>query len=293
MRSTIDSVIHTCLSAMYFCEGGGSGEVLLAYSHVKISILQLGINCVCVPWGDGGRSTITGVVRSVASMLRNDPDLSVASAALSALCVFDAFTTPRAPPLLIPTRGSSDEMANNSNSGGALTASALLQRMDETRMEMAASKVKEEQRTKKSNKKKSKTDTRKVIVDAKAPPEQEILNAPNDSIKKVGGEEATTVIKESVDPEAEDHDNLAREKTYTAPASNEPGSSTIATDAMSDHQGVSQNSEINNPVIEVTSAEKAVEEDVKMKEENNDDGSSIDDFPDINVDEDPDEEDMK
>ena len=30
-----------------------------------------------------------------------------------------------------------------------------------------------------------------------------------------------------------------------------------------------------------------------MKEENNDDGSSIDDFPDINVDEDPDEEDMK
>ena len=52
VRGTIDSITHTCLSTLYL-RGGSS---IFAYSNVKRALLQLGMNCVCVPWGDGGRS---------------------------------------------------------------------------------------------------------------------------------------------------------------------------------------------------------------------------------------------
>ena len=90
------------------------------------------------------------------------------------LATFDAFMTPRAPPILIPTRGSSLEDTNTtvgySNSGGGLTASALLQGMNESEVEMKEAKKEEQRATttksdKKSKKKKSKKDGKKVADD--------------------------------------------------------------------------------------------------------------------------------
>lgn len=81
----------------------GSSSIF-AYSHVKQSLLRLGMNSVCMAWGDGGRSTLLVIVRTVASMLRSDSDVSVVSAALSTLCALDVVVTPRAPALLIPSR---------------------------------------------------------------------------------------------------------------------------------------------------------------------------------------------
>ena len=107
------------------------------------------MNCVCVPWGDGERSSITNVLRTVCTMLRSDFDTSVASTALSTLCACDAFTTPRAPPLLIPTR---DSMNNASH----MTASSMLQGMKDSKQEMLASEEAKEERKKKLDKKSTK-----------------------------------------------------------------------------------------------------------------------------------------
>eukprot|EP00984_Skeletonema_dohrnii_P036325 scaffold37180_cov150-Skeletonema_dohrnii-CCMP3373.AAC.1 len=82
VRSTIDSILHSCLTALY-CSGGSS---IFAYAEAKRSILQLATNCVTVPWGDGGRSTINEIVRKVSLLLKNDADVTVASMALSTLC---------------------------------------------------------------------------------------------------------------------------------------------------------------------------------------------------------------
>ena len=110
------------------------------------------MNAVCVPWGDGGRSTISGVVRAVSTMLRNDPDASVSSTALSTLCVFDAFTTPRAPPILIPTRISTNDTPTvNSSSRSSMTASSLIQGMHESKLEMISSKEAKEEKKGKEN----------------------------------------------------------------------------------------------------------------------------------------------
>ena len=109
---------------------------------------------MCVPWQDGGRSTLSNIVRTVSEMLRNDPDVSVASAALSTLCVFDAFATPRAPPILVPIRGSIDESGSR---GTSLTASTMIASMNDSKSEIMASKIAaEERRVAKSERKASK-----------------------------------------------------------------------------------------------------------------------------------------
>jgi hypothetical protein len=107
---------------------------------------------MCVPWQDGGRSTLSNIVRTVSEMLRNDPDISVASAALSTLCVVDAFVTPRAPPILVPIRGS-----ESGSHGTSLTASTMIANMNVSKSEIMASKIAaEERRVAKSERKASK-----------------------------------------------------------------------------------------------------------------------------------------
>ncbi len=98
---------------------------------------------MCVPWQDGGRSTLSNIVRTVSEMLRNDPDVSVASAALSTLCVVDAFATPRAPPMLVPIRGSIDESGSH---GTSVTASTMIASMNDSKSEIMASKIAAEDR---------------------------------------------------------------------------------------------------------------------------------------------------
>ncbi|KAL7543410.1 hypothetical protein ACHAXR_012694, partial [Thalassiosira sp. AJA248-18] len=272
VRSTIDSITHTCLTKLYSC--GGSS--IFAYSHVKRSTLQLGMNCICVPWGDGGRSNVTEIVRTVSSMLRNDPDLSVASTALSTLCACDAFTTPRAPPILIPTRGSVEGTAN---SGSGFTASSLLQGMAESKMEMLASnEAKEERRAKKSDKKSSKKakhnslplPTKEVEtkeVDAKvqsavassqgtgdATPVTETFEVNNSENEKdsdnLGTADSKTNTSESV---AEEQIKSVRNKAETAVSTSDyvlggktNSSGEVANESMADRQDESQSNNSDN-----------------------------------------------
>jgi len=289
IRSTLDSITHTCLSTLY--SRGGSSSIF-AYSHVKRSILQLGMNCACVPWGDGGcsSSTITEIVRTVSNMLRNDADVSVASMALSTLCALDAFRTPRAPPIVIPTRGSVDETTNYGSSG--VTASALVQGMNESKMEMMASKeAKEEQRvasSKKADKKSTKRAKKKK----------------DETPTKV--KEAPVATNKSEDKKASGSNsgNIDSKKTnfnFRTTAAKESKKSTVVdnTGKTGSARGEPQNAKSDNGSGEIMAAAlTADEDDVEMKEEkdddddanSDDDDNSLDDFPDI-IDEDPDEED--
>ncbi|KAL9183232.1 hypothetical protein ACHAXT_005019 [Thalassiosira profunda] len=305
VRGTLDSIVHTCFSTLH---ARGSGSIF-AYAHVKRAVLQLGTNCACVPWGDGGRSANMEIVRTVAAMLRNDSDSSVATAALSTLCVFDAFSTPRAPPLLIPTRGAVDD-GKIGKSG--FTASSLLQGMDQAKVEIAASDVAVEGKKKASSSKKARKEEAKACT-KKSP-------------------ESTGTPVDVVDKDAEQENHEARESksrpSGVSAQGNSANQSNIAA-AKDGSETAEKTDEVHNPEqlkdetesVPVVAAagtaagekgdEMAVEptpdppgsvddepvkggKDEEMKGESDaddDDGSSsLDDFPDI-VDEDPDEED--
>lgn len=265
-------------------------------------MLQLGTNCVNVPWGDGGRTSITTVVRAVSNMLRNDANVSVASVALSTLAALDAFMTPRAPPILIPTRD------GGSDSGG-LTASALMQGMNESKMEMdkaAAREVKkEEQRSSRSSKKKSDKSNKKAKkdmaqIEAKAllePKEvQAAAAAPNPKVSEdVSGSkrtEKTAAVKKS-SAAANKRDN---EKASSKKSNVMKKKKTSNDNAQDELQIVDNKKPGDDAAMNDTSI--TADDDVKMNdksddnEESGDDdddsSSGMDDFPDI-VDEDPDE----
>lgn len=138
IRGTIDSITHTCLSMLYSV---GSSSIF-AYPCVKQSLLLLGMNSVCMPWGDGGRGTLLEMVRNVASMLRSDYDVLVASTSLSVMCALDAIVTPRAPALLIPSRETASDCTNT------LCASDISDGIKAAAIEMANAAVKD---AKKSN----------------------------------------------------------------------------------------------------------------------------------------------
>lgn len=303
VRGTLDSITHACFSKMY--SSGNSS--ILSYSHVKRAMLQLGMNCVCVPWQDGGRSTTSNIVRTVSEMLRNDPDVSVASTALSSLCVFDAFATPRAPPMLVPTRGSMDERGCH---GTSLTASSLIVSMNESKWGMMISKdAANERRINKSDKRSSKiakeeTDKPEIVVQ---------LNLSGGIVDGVAGT-VQEAAEENIGNKAFESLNCS---TDTDPNVEEPSAISAAT-AFQNHtvqQVEQQNDEVGEVtmsecrrdskkqiegVVEVTMSEcqrdsqKGVRDDhcdanAKTNyDESSDD--SMDDFPEI-VDEDPDEED--
>jgi len=249
-------------------------------------MLQLGMNCVCVPWGDGGRSSITNVLRTVCTMLRSDSDTSVASTALSTLCACDAFTTPRAPPLLIPTR---DSMNNASH----MTASSMLQGMKDSKQEMLASKEAKEEKKKKLDKKSSKK--------KKAKKEEAATLGEDDADSKVAKVKAT----KSEEPIT---NNVP--KTQSATTDKMEESSLPPTDKMAVSEDVESpnadkfDTETKNEDQEGPSSDKGPVEttnasepnDIQMNEEddggdeedNESDGSF--DFPEI-IDGDPDEED--
>jgi len=316
VRGTLDSITHTCLSTLY--SFGGSS--IFAYSHVKRSILQLGMNCACVPWGDGGCSTVAQIVRTVSNMLRADADLSVASMALSTLCALDALATPRAPPILIPTRGATATLDRGmANDTSGMTASSLLQGMKETKDTIEEQKQKESSKKKESNKRAKKKEV-KAKVETKASSSDttgQKMSADNSETDK-----QTTMVKEqslppnkhgknkvNANPKGSNESSPNKQAESSSgggkPESGDSGTGSgevdIAESSKNDPQDKPQKMEAepnNNHHNPAAVKEDSI--DVEMKDENDDhddsskesggDDGSLSDFPDI-IDEDPDEED--
>ena len=272
-------------------------------------MLQLGMNCACVPWGDGGRSTIANVVCTLSSMLRNDPDTSVASTALSTLCAIDAFMTPHAPPLLIPTRSSMNESSSAAANSG-ISASAMLQDMNDSKLEMMASnEAKEERRAKKSEKKsnkKAKKDEGKMELMAPPEPnlkEQQTTNGGSKVVreKEVKKSPVLTSIQNGKNTQHVDSspDEVGAQETDTRPtdilyAEKEPNNNKDDKTTMI-AEPVSKKVEVVELQSDSVAADTAMksEEAMEMNEDDDNDSDSderMDDFPEI-VDEEPDEED--
>ena len=245
------------------------------------------MNAMCVPWGDGGRSTISGVVRKVSTMLRNDPDTSVSSTALSTLCVFDAFTTPRAPPILIPTRISTNDTPTvNSSSRSSMTASSLIQGMNESKLEMISSKeAKEEKRAKKTDKKSSSKRAKNKKDESKMK-----MNEAQRDRKEKNAEEKLEIKSQmessKIDPSSTVDTSAANENLNRK----ENNRTKVEVHSM---RGAQDGTQADDVVMEMSPS--SINVDTKKADEEHDDDEdsegSLGDFPDI-VDEGPDEEDM-
>lgn len=279
VRSTIDSIVHLCLTKLY---SSGSSSIF-AYAEAKRSILQFATNCVTVPWGDGGRSTINELVRKVSLLLKNDADVTVASVAFSTLCVVDAFMTPRAPALLIGSR--------NLDSSSDLTASVMMKTINEKEAEMKSLSRAKESKEKKSSKK-----DRKVSAETSAKatvPKAKKARADDSSVlqtkKDEAGETAKTVQRESESLNAADViDEAPAVKSDIKPIHTEK-TKTSATDVVAmdtpDTMEVDESTEDRN---EIEAKLQHGHKDDTEAGDDDDDDFSLDDFPEI-VDEDPDE----
>ena len=268
VRSTIDSILHSCLTTLY---GSGSNSIF-AYAEAKRSILQLATNCVTVPWGDGGRSTVNEIVRKVSLLLKNDTDVTVASMALSTLCIVDAFMTPRAPALLIPSR-------NQDDGSSGLTASAMMRSMHEKEAEM-----KSLSRSKESKEKKTPKKDKKVSAKVSSKPKKTSVDESLPVSKKSKTAEPTKIMqKESELPNA--IEKVAAVNTDDKRTQSE-ATKTVTKDVAADAMEVDENTE-DRVELEVKSQEEQ-KDDSEVEDEVDD--FSLDDFPEI-VDEEPDEED--
>ena len=252
------------------------------------------MNAMCVPWGDGGRGTISGVVRTVSTMLRNDPDTSVSSTALSTLCVFDAFTTPRAPPILIPTRISTNDTPTvNSSSRSSMTASSLIQGMNESKLEMISSKeAKEEKRAKKTEKKSSSKRAKNKTDESK----MEMNEAQRDRKEKNAEEKLEISFKLQTSHEIDHRPQITSSTVNTSAANEDLNRKENNRTKVEVHSllGAQDGTQADDVVMEMSPA--SINVDTKKADEEYDDdegseGSLGEDFPDI-VDEGPDEEDM-
>ena len=268
VRSTIDSILRSCLTKLY-CSGSSS---IFAYAEAKRSILQLATNCVTVPWGDGGRSTINEIVRKVSLLLKNDTDVTVASMALSTLCVVDAFMTPRAPALLIASRNQDDSKSD-------LTASVMMRSINEKEAEMKSLSRSKESKEKKSSKKDQKVSA-KIATKSK-----KLATDDSSAVKKKSkiAEPTKTMQKESELPNAiekvaaveTDNKRVHSETTDTGVTNND-----VATDAMEVEENIEDRVELEAKTQEGQKDDSEVGDD--------DDDFSLYDFPEI-IDEDPDE----
>lgn len=257
----------------------GHGSIF-ANSHVKQSLLQLGMTCVCMPWGDGGRSTLLGMVRTVASMLRSDPNVSVASAAFSTLCALDAVVTPRAPALVLPSRESVDDCANT------LSAGDLLEGIAAASAEIAKVAAKETDSGKRM-KIDNMTEQKSKVADSSV----------EDTTKEVVTVSTDNAKKDTPDNEKEDRELVQSTRPDVKESVDVRTEGTKASDNKVDSPPAQQEAipmEISN--VTTSNAKQQVEKttlpekQVSDKEGSTDDDSSMGDFPDI-IDEEPDEED--
>ena len=97
----IESVSTTCMEQL--CSDS-YGSIFCNYPSSKISVLNLGINCITSPWSDGSASSMVSTVKKYASFLKFDRNISVSSIAYTALTVCNCVATQRSPPLVIVSR---------------------------------------------------------------------------------------------------------------------------------------------------------------------------------------------
>ena len=274
VRSTIDSILYSCLTTLY-CSGVGS---IFAYTETKRSILQLATNCVAVPWGDGGRGTIQSIVRKVSLLLKNDADLAVASMALSTLSVVDAFTTPRAPAILIASR--------KQESSGDLTASEIIRSINEKEMEMKT-KAKAN-----GTKGKKKTSRKEDKVAAKAAGKRKAsTNDPEivEKKSKITGAIDTATTDPVISNEVKASKSVSAETEKKAVPSESSPVAPSKLDITPENMEVEESDKTTH-MADSMSQQGQEDATNKAEEEEDDDNFSLDDFPEI-VDEEPDEED--
>ena len=114
-RQTIESVTTTCLA---YLENGDGGLLVFRYDCIKISIMRLGINSLCTPWPDGSASTLVGLLQKMAATLKHDVNSYVSSTAYSVLAACNLCLTPRATPITIVNRNLSNEVEDAGQSNG-------------------------------------------------------------------------------------------------------------------------------------------------------------------------------
>lgn len=314
VRGTLDSIAQTCLSELY--SRGCGASPILSHSQAKRSLLLLGTNCSCVPWGDGGRcaAAVASAARAASGAMRGDPDASVSSSALSALCVLDALATPRAPPIVVPARGAAAD--GSGNGGGGLTASAMLRGMAELKAQAVSSAdggAKAERRSKKSSKRAKKETAEKEAI---AQPEEPKITPSDGSPEntkepnaveatreesKAASDEASAERRGPLNPNSKVPLPVAKDSESDKPAveEKEPTRSDksgiqdeeMIVEPTEDHAEEVQKSESDDPgdAMDMSAAD-AFKTDEKNHSDDDSEGS-LDDFPDI-IDEDPDEEDM-
>lgn len=282
IRCTIDSILYFCLAKLY--SNGGSS--IFAYSDAKRSILQLAMNCVTVPWSDGGRSSTNEIVRKVSLMLKNDPDVEVASIALSTLCVVDAFMTPRAPAILIATR------IHDGN--GDLTASEMWKSINETQKELQASfrandaKDKEEIKVEKKASKPAATKSAGAAISVSSS-----LKSSKKSIitgtTKTGNEELVTSFGANVVKNMAVKSDDSKLPSENTPTNAHVSTNDVASDLDVEERPEDKSKDAGECVDKVEATAQYDKNGNKDDTEVGDnDDFSLDDFPEI-VDEEPDE----
>jgi len=143
-RSTIESVAGTCLSSLSGRSTTNAPGPTLSYSSTKCTLLKLASSCICAPWSDGAGSSLVGLLRRIAESLKRDTDGEVASAACSAICLCNAITVPRSPPMIVVSRSSGidDGYTHMTQEGKpsrpAFTSSDILSGIEASRKEVQA-----------------------------------------------------------------------------------------------------------------------------------------------------------
>mmetsp|Transcript_22192 Transcript_22192/g.33097 ORF Transcript_22192/g.33097 Transcript_22192/m.33097 type:complete len:670 (+) Transcript_22192:114-2123(+) len=321
IRSTIDSVMFTCLSTLDHGIGGTPPPLRVLHASTKVSLLRLGIDCVCAPWSDGGTSGLVGIVRKAAAVLKSDRDNAVSSAAHSALCVIDALATPRAPPLTFVSRNSYGMPVTMER---GLSSSAILQGIQAARNEEAVEREKKrkeselrsaKEKTIENDKKRAREESKrnngnvaaslkesslspinksansKIILEKDAVPNEKKAVVDNTS------NSSTTIQTEKMEETSETDMDMAdpKDDTESAKTEAENQNSTIPTVTKNSTEDNQSTEKPTNGFIPKMDTDVSMDEKLDVKDEGlagEDDNTDDDEaFPDI-IDCDPDEDDL-
>jgi hypothetical protein len=218
-------------------------------------------------------------------MLRSDPNVSVASAALSTLCALDAVVTPRAPALVMPSRESVDDCANT------LSAGDILEGIAAASVEIAKIAAKEKGSSKKM-KVENCTEQKSKVADSSAEntaKEVQVITAFTNNVKKdtLNNEKEDSELNQ---PTMHDVEKSVDDRIKGTHASvNKVDSPPAQQEAIPMEISNVKASNVNETKQQV---EKTAQPEKQLSDKDNstDDDSSMGDFPDI-IDEEPDEED--
>jgi len=157
MHSLIESAAKTALSVLN--KAHQTPLQILTWAPVKISILQLGRNCVATPCPDGASSLLVELLAATAKGLENDMDLGVSLAAKSALRLCDTVCVPRAPALLYISRAV-DSSSNNQGDISSLAKDLEFARDEAKQAKLRAEEADASQREQAKAKRRLRDETR-------------------------------------------------------------------------------------------------------------------------------------